>query len=185
MKQADRRASTVHRILAATADIARSQGLAKLSIDRVIERAGVSKGAFFHHFASRSDLIATLLGSLGEAFDADLRARVWEGDSFARALIESSIAEVERDSGFIATLLTAVAMDPALRPEINSRTREWTDRMVEEGMSPQRADLIRTCLDGLFVQCLLGQRRTTDEMALLRGELLALAYTTRKGQASC
>jgi TetR/AcrR family transcriptional repressor of nem operon len=43
-------------VLAATLTLVRKQGWAATSIDQLCRAAGVTKGAFFHHFASKEDL---------------------------------------------------------------------------------------------------------------------------------
>jgi TetR/AcrR family transcriptional repressor of nem operon len=66
------------RILDAAQHLVIENGFAATSVDEVIESAGTSKGAFFHHFASKRDLARALteryvhadLGQLRAALDA-------------------------------------------------------------------------------------------------------------------
>lgn len=44
------------RLLSATIDLVRAKGYAATRVDDVCESAGVSKGSFFHHFASKDEL---------------------------------------------------------------------------------------------------------------------------------
>ncbi|MDP5306833.1 TetR/AcrR family transcriptional regulator [Paracoccus spongiarum] len=44
------------RLLSAARDLVRRQGFAATSVDQLCREAGVTKGAFFHHFASKADL---------------------------------------------------------------------------------------------------------------------------------
>jgi TetR/AcrR family transcriptional regulator, transcriptional repressor for nem operon len=47
---------TRNALMEATFDLVRRQGLAATSVDDICAAAGVSKGAFFHHFKSKDDL---------------------------------------------------------------------------------------------------------------------------------
>ena len=50
------RSSSRDRLLDAAVSVIRTQGLHATTVDELCAVAGVSKGAFFHHFASKEDL---------------------------------------------------------------------------------------------------------------------------------
>lgn len=56
-----RGADTRERILDEAHTLALGHGFGSSSVDRIIERAGVTKGAFFHHFKSKADLAHALV----------------------------------------------------------------------------------------------------------------------------
>ncbi|MDH7490531.1 MAG: TetR/AcrR family transcriptional regulator [Anaerolineae bacterium] len=62
------------RILNAAADCFAQHGYEAASVAEICERAGVSKGAFYHHFPSKQDLFMALLNDWLEGLDAGLRA---------------------------------------------------------------------------------------------------------------
>lgn len=74
-------AATREKILDATQALVFRHGFAATSIDRVLERTGLTKGAFFYHFKSKAEL--------GEA----LLERFAEHD---RALLESTMQRAEK-----------------------------------------------------------------------------------------
>src|SRR5690606_1082388 len=55
-KQAPERGHARQRLLEAARDVIRAKGFAATSVDDLCTRAGVTKGAFFHHFASKEAL---------------------------------------------------------------------------------------------------------------------------------
>lgn len=60
------------RLLEAAADCFGQQGYDAASVSMVCRRAGVSKGAFYHHFSSKHDLLLELLDSWLEGIDDQL-----------------------------------------------------------------------------------------------------------------
>lgn len=55
-KQNPDRGDARTRLLEAARDVIRTQGFAATSVDQLCQAAGVTKGAFFHHFASKEAL---------------------------------------------------------------------------------------------------------------------------------
>lgn len=74
------------RILEAAAECFAQQGYEAASVADICERAGVSKGAFYHHFPSKQDLFMALLSDWLEALDAGLRRAQAEAADVPSAL---------------------------------------------------------------------------------------------------
>lgn len=162
-------------ILRAAEGLAAEGGVLALGVERVAARAGVSKGAFFYHFANKDEMIAALLEAIATRFEAAIEARVAAGESFARALIAESFAEVARGRALVACLIAAVAVDPALAPRIAERTGAWSARMRAEGVTEERAKLIRLALDGLLLASLFGPVPCEPEYSAMRRSIERLA----------
>jgi AcrR family transcriptional regulator len=153
-------------ICRATIDCLADYGYAETSINRVVERAGVSKGALQHHFPSKEDLITATADRLlqrsldqrppqtpaGESSVADELFAVWTNlvnTKQYRALLE---------------ILTAARTDRQLHKRISPTLRQWNAsidrRMVEIYESPERDDedvqilmvMNRSLMRGLVIQ---------------------------------
>ncbi|WP_268939678.1 TetR/AcrR family transcriptional regulator [Pseudomonas cichorii] len=61
-------------ILEAAAVLFSEKGIAETSVDDIVLRAGSSKGTFYHHYESKSALLAALRQSVVDEFEADLDA---------------------------------------------------------------------------------------------------------------
>ncbi len=64
-------AATRNKILDAAQALILDRGFAGVSVEKVIDQVGITKGAFFYHFKSKNDLAVALLQRFGE-MDADI-----------------------------------------------------------------------------------------------------------------
>lgn len=77
--QDERRAATIAAIRASARKLFATSGFENTSIDEIAEHAGVTKGAFYHHFDSKERIFEDVL----EMVQSELSARVTEAASKA------------------------------------------------------------------------------------------------------
>lgn len=70
VSQAERRAGTVRAIEEAARKLFATRGFVETTIDDIATKAGVAKGAFYHHFSSKEEIFARVL----ETIQAELAA---------------------------------------------------------------------------------------------------------------
>src|SRR4051795_11393802 len=81
----EKRARTRAQIVEAGAMLLAERPLAALTVDAVVDAAGVAKGTFYYHFQSMEELAAAVGEKLGESFDELLApARLGLRDPIAR-----------------------------------------------------------------------------------------------------
>lgn len=61
MTQLERKINSINRILAATEAYIKKNGINNIDINKICEQAGLTKGAFYHHFKSKQHLLLELL----------------------------------------------------------------------------------------------------------------------------
>ncbi len=110
----ERRAQTRSQILEAGAKLLSERHAAALTVDAVVEAAGVAKGTFYYHFQSMDDLVAAVGEKLAESFDEMLAP--------AMLAIRDPIARLS--FGFAKFLHKAIA-DPS-----------WARLVVQSSQSP-------------------------------------------------
>ncbi|MCC6644338.1 MAG: TetR/AcrR family transcriptional regulator [Polyangiaceae bacterium] len=130
-------------ILAAAAVEFGERGFAEASFNRVIERAGISKGAMYYYFADKDDLYATALDAaitewlafVGVPARASTPAAFWRAceQTYARSL---AFMLGDPMNGALCLAITRARTrlegHPALL-ELGRRTHEWTTALVRHG----------------------------------------------------
>jgi TetR/AcrR family transcriptional regulator, transcriptional repressor for nem operon len=122
-------------LLAAGAKVASEGGIANLTVGRVIETAGASKGSFFHHFPSREQFVLDLHRDFHDAMFAEIssaRAELAPGRqrllAGARAFWRVSLKQRE-----MRACLIEARIDPVIAAEARLRETEMA-RAIESDL---------------------------------------------------
>ena len=141
---ATRGEGTRAQIMDAAQQLILSQGFAATSVDAVIARTGLTKGAFFHHFRSKNELAQALMERFAEQ-DAALLERVvgraerLAGDPLQQVLLvvgllEETIAEaVEELPGclYASYAYEAGLFDARTHAVIREALLRWRERVAD------------------------------------------------------
>lgn len=123
--QSERRAATRGALVAAARELFAEYGFAGVGREEIVERAGVTRGAMYHYFASKEALFATAYEEVErDLCDAIAAAAMAEPDPVeqlrlgAAAFLQSAVAgEVQR----IVFIDGPAVVDPETRREIGER----------------------------------------------------------------
>lgn len=143
--QAERRAATKGKVLAATIECLVDRGYADTSTRHIAREAGVTVGALQHHFESKAELMAAALQHLGDQMADEFLAHApAEGEPRERlAQLLDRLWEVHRSPLFEAgvELWVAARTDPALQDAIDAVSRDFQLR-IAQGMLQTFPDLV-------------------------------------------
>jgi AcrR family transcriptional regulator len=144
--QAERRASTRGALLEATIDCLVEFGYGDTTTTRIVERAGVSRGAQVHHYPTKADLVAEAVAHLAKRRTAEFFEEVTERDLTARTRITAMLDEiwaVHSSPLFAASmeLIVAARTDRELRERFAEVDREVNREIVTGivGLTGKRA----------------------------------------------
>lgn len=135
--QAERREATQAAILNATIECLIEEGYANTTTTKVVERAGVSRGAQVHHFPTKASLVAAAVAHLADLRAEEIASELEElpgGKKRLPAALDL-LWHVHNGPLFEAALELWVAArsDPELRAELMPVERQLTERILEEG----------------------------------------------------
>jgi AcrR family transcriptional regulator len=132
--QADRSTATRAALADAAIDVLLERGWAAVTAAEVCKRAGVTRGAFHHHYPNLPSLLADALRRLyGEMTASDDRPPVTD----LTALIDANWAAIGNPR-FKAVLEAWLAManDPSLRTEIGPVVAEFSSLVSPDALAP-------------------------------------------------
>ena len=154
-------ASTKASLIAAAAEVVRVHGVANLTLERVADTAGVSKGGLLYHFGSKQQLVLGLLTDTLSRADASLQDMAAQNEltdgAFTKAYLDyvRSGRHDEVDSG--ASVFAAAAINDGDLAPAQAQFARWQERLVHaDGVDPTAALLARVVGDGLWLIDLFG-----------------------------
>jgi AcrR family transcriptional regulator len=174
------------RLVDAAERVILEQGPGQLSVEAVIRAAGLSKGAFFHHFASKDALLLAIIERLQRELEGRLQERAATRGSQRgrrlRAQIEMTFDDQPRQRARLKALLLAIiegavsgsafvkAARRANQHELRANLRD--DVPVGESL------VVHFALDGYWLnECLGGVALAPAERTALRDSLRRLSRT--------
>ena len=133
--QEQRRAETRRRILDATVLCLQEYGYSGTTTVRVVERAGVTRGALAHHFASKADMVAAAVGHIAASRTADAFPKL-EQAQLSEDPIDAGLDllwAVHQGEVFVAVmeLWVAARTDPELRRRVAVLEQTSTSMVVD------------------------------------------------------
>jgi AcrR family transcriptional regulator len=179
-------AATKRRILDASERVVLRDGVGHLTLDAAAGEAGLSKGGVLYHFPTRDALVSAMVARIIEQFDDDIASYLPEPGSdeadrpgaYARAYVRATLEPVTPGEERLgAALLAAAASEPELVVPLQQAAARWQARLVDDGIDPARATLIRLACDGLWLCGLFGL--ATPDGALLATVSADLEQMTR------
>ena len=193
--QEERRESTIRKLLDAATEALIDDGYAATSVQKICERAGVSQGALFRHFATREELMVAVGEDVGQRTLLRYR-REFQGHKDSRAPAEPLVLAMRlvrdrcrsRLNQAWYELAMAARTSPTLRKGLRPvATRYYADiRRLGEELLPDLAaalgdrfavlvDTIVSIFDGESVHRFVLPQPAVDEARLdLLGDLAKL-----------
>ncbi len=185
------------RILAAATQAFAREGYDATGVAEICDAAGVSKGAFYHHFPTKQAVFLTLLEDYLTEVDRNLEAAMVDSSSVAQGFLQmvEQVGGVFRTAGerlpMFLEFWTQASRDPLIREVVIAPYKRYQDyfaglirRGIEDGSLRQTdpdmaARALVSLAVGLFLQGILDPDGAAwDEVALgsIRLFLDGLAY---------
>jgi len=129
--QQDRSRATRRRLLAASIECMAELGWAGTTVALVAERAGVSRGAAQHHFPTREDLVAEMVGHMSDVRKAEIEA------------VSGTLRSGRRRTDAVLTALVGLYNGPLFRAALHLWVAAAADDALRTRIGPLEAQLGR------------------------------------------
>lgn len=145
-----------NQILTAAQTVVRLNGTDALTLEAVAKAAGVSKGGLLYHFPNKEALIQGMIQSLIDEFDNAVHAEIARDPTpekagrYARAYLRATFNSDYPLPALSEGILAGVALNPALLRPLQAAFGAWQERLLNDGIDPALATIIRTAADGLW-----------------------------------
>lgn len=171
---------TRERLLHAATHIILTKGAPQLTLDRVAEEAGVSKGGLLHHFPTKESLIIGLMKYAFAIFEVRLQRHIAVDSSsrpgrWLRAYIRATFESAPEEDALTQALLILAANSPGLLDAKQAELHALFSHIETDGIAPERAWAVRLACDGLWFNELHGILQLNEALrSALQEELLRL-----------
>lgn len=144
-------------ILKTVSRIVHEQGVEKLTLEAVANKAGISKGGLLYHFPNKDALILGMIEQLSNHFTAEFTRRAKEDPhsegKWTRSYINTSLFE---DNDLYTALSAAHFTNPEMLKRLQNEYAEIQGKIENDGVDPVRSTLVRLAIDGLWFAEMFG-----------------------------
>lgn len=128
------RSDTKARIQAVARDLFMKQGVAKTSLREIADALEITKPALYYHFASREDLVRSIVQPLIDDMESFLAEREPLPPPAARALVEDYFDLIHRHRAIIVMMVRDLSTLDYL--DLGTRMFEWRRRLMVMLLGP-------------------------------------------------
>lgn len=168
-------------ILIAVSEIVKEKGVAKLTLEAVAKRAGISKGGLLYHYPSKDALIQGMVKEWTTTYFESI-ATLANNDSqekgkWIRAYVNIAFSDLDDNNHkhLSAALTAALFINPDLLDEFNEKNEELHAKLLSDGIDSHKMTMVRLMIDGLWFSEMYGISPLSEDMKTqISSELLNL-----------
>ena len=141
-------------IIEAASQIVFERGVDALTLDAVSKAVGVSKGGLLYHFKTKEGLVQALVQYANHIYQSNvenaLDSTLPQGQ-YLNALIEATREHRTEHAPITSGLLAAHGRNKDYLVPLKQTYADWQAIIVNEGIDPVDATIIRLAVDGLWL----------------------------------
>jgi AcrR family transcriptional regulator len=147
-------------ILKTVSQIVKEEGVEKLTLEAVAQKAGISKGGLLYHFPNKDALILGVIEQLSNHFVEGFNKRANDDSKsqgkWTRAYIETSFFGKSDVNDLYTAISAAHFTNPEMLQRLQQAYSEIQYKIENDELDPVRATLVRLAIDGLWFAEMFG-----------------------------
>ncbi|HFK6268661.1 TPA: TetR family transcriptional regulator, partial [Listeria monocytogenes] len=143
-------------LLTAASEIVKEEGVVKLTLEAVAQRAGVSKGGLLYHYPSKEALIKGMVEDWTNNFFESIKTLVnkdsKETGKWNRAYINTTLFDLDNNNNknLSSALMAAMFINPDLLDDYKQKYDILHTKLLNDGIDPLKITMARLLIDGLW-----------------------------------
>jgi len=142
-------------ILTAAADIVKEEGVAKLTLEAVAKKAGLSKGGLLYHYSSKEALIMGMVQDWTYSYINSIESLVRENtksqaSNWTSAYVQATFSDLNNNNRLSSALIAAMFTNPSLLEEFKKEYDILLGKLMNDGIDPIKVTIVRLAIDGLW-----------------------------------
>ena len=170
-------------IVGSAADLMWRRGYSRTSVDDIIRHAGICKGSFYHHFASKESLGLAVIDDWADHFASRIRARLSDDRSPVENLnaILDAMVNAQEETGYLGCPLGRLALEMGdvsenfrvrLQQAFDDMRRLFSTYLQQAGMPKEEASehgryMLATLEGALMLDKVRGGGRVLDALVAM------------------
>ncbi|MGO3146413.1 MAG: TetR/AcrR family transcriptional regulator [Leucobacter sp.] len=180
-------ARTQRQILDAAAQIIAQVGTA-MTLARVAEAAGISKGGLMHHFGGRKQLLSAVVDDANERFRDAVTGNLDLAENAPGKMLRAYVrtlcgGDLEAANYFgSAPMWNGLYDVPEIREVMDADTVWWEEQLALDGLDPRVIRIVRRAAEGLAAAFSYGEESQAD-LQQARDELVEMTLQSTRLRA--
>mgnify|MGYP002661750532 FL=1 len=143
-------------LLTAASEIVKEEGVVKLTLEAVAQRAGVSKGGLLYHYTSKEALIKGMVEEWTNNFFESIKTIVnkdsKESGKWNRAYGTTTLFDLDNNNNknLRSALMAAMFINPDLLDDYKQKYDILHTKLLNDGIDPLKITMARLLIDGLW-----------------------------------
>lgn len=156
-------------ILTAVSEIVKEEGVVKLTLEAVAQRASISKGGLLYHYPSKEALIKGMVEEWTNIYFESI-TNLANQDSkeigkWNRAYVNTTFSDLDNNNKNLSAALTAALfLNLDLLDEFKEKYDILHTKLINDGIDPLKITTARLLIDGLWFSEVFGISSFNEEL---------------------